>query len=124
MKSIINSEQGSILFAGESRGFRFAVLGFEIFPFEGSKTPALSVLTLNLLNWLANTRSLSKTANFYYPDESKTDEIKQISFAETQNLIPDKTRNSQAIYSWFIYLALSLLFAELLLALFYRPKNV
>lgn len=51
-KPVIRSENGPILLAGEGRGVRFAVLGFEIFPFEGAKTPVPSVLTLNLLSWL------------------------------------------------------------------------
>lgn len=50
--SIINSENGSIVVAGESRGIRFAGIGFELFPFEGRKTPVSSVLTLNLISWL------------------------------------------------------------------------
>ena len=51
-KPIVRSESGPVLLAGEGRGVRFAVLGFEIFPFEGAKTPVPSVLTLNLLSWL------------------------------------------------------------------------
>lgn len=58
-RSIINVEQGSILASGESRGVRFAALGFEIFPFEGSLTPAASVLTLNLIRWLSGSSELS-----------------------------------------------------------------
>ena len=51
-QSIIRVEQGSVLVAGESRGIRLAGVGFELFPYEGLKTPVTSVLTLNLLNWL------------------------------------------------------------------------
>ncbi|MBP9837090.1 MAG: BatA and WFA domain-containing protein [Proteobacteria bacterium] len=52
-KSIINSENGSILSAGESEDVRFAAVGFELLPFEGAKTPTISILTLNLINWLS-----------------------------------------------------------------------
>jgi hypothetical protein len=51
-QSIINSETGSLLLAGESRGIKFAAVGFELFPFEGKKTPITSILTLNLFSWL------------------------------------------------------------------------
>ncbi len=52
VKPVIRSEEGPVLLAGEGRGVRYAVLGFEIFPFEGASTPVTSVLTLNLFGWL------------------------------------------------------------------------
>lgn len=51
-QAVINVEPGSLLVAGESRGIRFAAVGFEILPFEGRSTPTLSILTLNLFHWL------------------------------------------------------------------------
>ncbi len=51
-ESVFNGEQGSLVAAGEARGVRFAALGFEILPFEGAATPAMSILTMNLLKWL------------------------------------------------------------------------
>ena len=54
-ESIVNSQKGSLLIAGESEKIRFAATGFEIFPFESRRTPTLSVLTLNLFNWLQKT---------------------------------------------------------------------
>jgi hypothetical protein len=58
-QAIVKSEQGPILCAGESHGVRFAAVGMELLPFEGGKTPALSVLTLNLLNWLSGSGRLT-----------------------------------------------------------------
>jgi hypothetical protein len=57
--SVINVEQGSILAAGESRGIRFAAVGFELLPYEGAKTPISTVLTLNLVKWLTGTKELA-----------------------------------------------------------------
>jgi hypothetical protein len=34
------------------------IVGFELFPFDGIKSPTLSVLTLNTLRWLFNEESL------------------------------------------------------------------
>lgn len=51
---IISTTHGAGLVAGQSGNFRYAVFGFEIFPFEGRKTPTISVLTLNSLKWVAN----------------------------------------------------------------------
>jgi hypothetical protein len=39
--------------AGEYDGVRYAIVGFELFPFDGKKTPTLSILTLNLLSWVS-----------------------------------------------------------------------
>jgi len=53
-RSVLNVERGSIVAAGERAGGRqrVAAVGFEILPFEGRKTPVLSVLMLNLVRWL------------------------------------------------------------------------
>jgi len=56
--SIINSEDGSLLAAGEKAGVRLIASGMELLPFEGNKTPSISVLTLNLINWLKKDTSL------------------------------------------------------------------
>lgn len=57
-QAVVNVEQGAILVAGESRGYRFAAAGIELLPFEGQKTPTLSVLTLNLFRWLSGAAEL------------------------------------------------------------------
>lgn len=61
MQCIINIEQGCILEIGESQGVRFAAFGFELLPFEGLKTPSLSILTLNTLQWLSAYRPLASS---------------------------------------------------------------
>jgi len=58
-EGVIRIEKGPIVVAGESHGIRSAAVGMELFPFEGMKTPAASVLTLNLLNWLSGGGELS-----------------------------------------------------------------
>ena len=58
-QSVINVEDGSILTAGESQGIRFACLGLEILPYEGSRSPLSSVLILNLINWLNNSSQIT-----------------------------------------------------------------
>lgn len=60
-QAVLNAEQGALIIAGESQGVRFAGVGFEILPFEGSDTPGPSVLLLNLLQWLSGGGELSAT---------------------------------------------------------------
>lgn len=55
LQPVISSTQGAIVVAGESEGVKFLGVGLELFPFEGAKSPALSVLTLNALHWLTGT---------------------------------------------------------------------
>ncbi len=59
VKAVVNAEAGPIVVAGESQGFRFAATGFQLLPFEGLKTPVVSVLTLNLLGWLTSDQAFS-----------------------------------------------------------------
>jgi hypothetical protein len=56
--AILHSQYGALLCAGEEGGNRYAIVGFELFPFDGIKSPTLSVLTLNILNWLFHAESL------------------------------------------------------------------
>ena len=86
-QSIVRAEAGSIVAAGESHGIRFAAVGFELLPFEGTRTPALSVLTLNIFNWLSTAGGLTGStlsgSNFHlqgnknwhvvFPDGTKKD---------------------------------------------------
>lgn len=48
-------EDGSIAVAGQIKDRRVAVFGFELFPFEGKNSAAMSILTLNLLKWITST---------------------------------------------------------------------
>jgi hypothetical protein len=49
---IFHTSEGIVGCAGESGGSRYAILGFELFPFDGLRNPSLSILTLNTLKWL------------------------------------------------------------------------
>ena len=49
---ILFSAVGPIACAGEEKGARYLITGFEIFPFEGSKNPSISIFTLNAFKWL------------------------------------------------------------------------
>jgi hypothetical protein len=50
---LLFSRTGALACAGEYDGVRYAIVGFELFPFDGKKTPTLSILTLNLLSWVS-----------------------------------------------------------------------
>jgi hypothetical protein len=43
---------GPLVCAGEKDGSRYAIVGFELFPFDGTRSPTVSIFTLNLLSWL------------------------------------------------------------------------
>ena len=51
-EQLLSLPQGIVLFGGETHGNKYVVSGFELFPFEGKSSPVLSILTLNLFNWL------------------------------------------------------------------------
>jgi hypothetical protein len=55
---ILFSREGSIGCAGESPSGRYVILGFEVFPFDGARSPAASILALNILKWLLQDVSL------------------------------------------------------------------
>jgi hypothetical protein len=49
---VLFTAQGPLLCAGEESGVRYIITGFELFPFDGLKSPTVSILTLNALRWL------------------------------------------------------------------------
>jgi hypothetical protein len=49
---ILFSTGGPIACAGEDKGARYLITGFELFPFEGSRNPTISIFTLNAFKWL------------------------------------------------------------------------
>lgn len=49
---ILFSAGGPIACAGEEKGARYLITGFELFPFEGSRNPTISIFTLNAFKWL------------------------------------------------------------------------
>jgi hypothetical protein len=53
-KSLINGTVGSVVLAGERDGRRYAALGFDLLPYLGKQNLPVSILTLNLLGWLAD----------------------------------------------------------------------
>jgi len=53
-EEVITTTGGPVLVAGEQNNYRYAVTGFELFPYLGKEAPVLSVLTLNLFKWLSS----------------------------------------------------------------------
>jgi hypothetical protein len=49
---ILYAPEGAIACAGTSAATRYAIVGFELLPFDGIKSPSLSILLLNLVKWL------------------------------------------------------------------------
>jgi hypothetical protein len=60
---ILFSARGAVACAGEEGGARYVVTGFEIFPFDGRRSPTLSVLTLNIIRWLFQSGSPVQSAS-------------------------------------------------------------
>jgi hypothetical protein len=50
---VVQSSVGPIIVSGTLQRDRYASIGFEIFPFEPRGNPVLSILTLNLIKWIA-----------------------------------------------------------------------
>lgn len=51
-RPVLHSAAGALMCAGEDGGRRYVIVGFELFPFDGMRTPTLSIITLNTLQWL------------------------------------------------------------------------
>lgn len=49
---ILFTREGAIACAGESPSGRYVILGFEVFPFDGARSPSTSILVLNIFKWL------------------------------------------------------------------------
>lgn len=82
-EEIIKTSDGAVALAGERDGFRYAALGFEIFPFEGKGSPIISILTLNLLKWI----SLSKSGAGFLTTNSNTGDLAQAKYIDQ---LPDR----------------------------------
>ena len=50
---IVSGTVGTLVLAGERDGYRYAAVGFDLFPYLGRQNLPTSILTLNLLGWLA-----------------------------------------------------------------------
>lgn len=53
MSAVVSGSDGALLLAGERDGRRFVALGFDPFPYLGKANLPMSVLTLNVLSYLA-----------------------------------------------------------------------
>ena len=53
MESAVDGAGGSLLLRGERQGHRFVVTGFNPFPYLGKRNLPMSILTLNVLGYLA-----------------------------------------------------------------------
>jgi hypothetical protein len=51
-KPVLFTSEGPLLCAGEQSGSRYIITGFELFPFDGLRSPTVSIFTLNALRWL------------------------------------------------------------------------
>ncbi|MEK6601193.1 MAG: VWA domain-containing protein [Candidatus Binatota bacterium] len=60
--ALIQSPEGAIAIGLEHQGFRYLVLGFDLFPFLGRENLPISVFTLNLLEWFYQGLGSSSTA--------------------------------------------------------------
>lgn len=54
-RPVIESTAGPLVLAGERNGRRYLVTGFDLLPYLGRANLPTSILTLNVLNWLADT---------------------------------------------------------------------
>jgi hypothetical protein len=53
MQAVVNGDRGALLLAGSRSGHRFAATGFNPFPYLGRENLPISILTLNMLGYLA-----------------------------------------------------------------------
>jgi len=82
---LISADLGTAAFAGIYRGKNYLVLGFEIFPYQGKKSPVLSILTLNILKWLSG-ESIADSSLSVYNRASLGDNFKEVLYLDG----PDK----------------------------------
>lgn len=83
-EELVSTTNGAAIIAGEYHGKRYAVIGFELFPYEGKNTPLLSILTLNLLKWLtdAGVGGDSIDANSVVPLDAGVREVRYVNGEE------------------------------------------
>ena len=53
-ETVVHATPGPLILAGERRGYRYVAVGFDLFPYLGKRNLPISILTLNLLDWLAS----------------------------------------------------------------------
>lgn len=59
-RSVIESTAGALVLVGERNGRRYVVTGFDLLPYLGRANLPASILTLNVLNWLADTDAAAR----------------------------------------------------------------
>jgi len=73
---IVSGTVGTLVLAGERDGRRYAAVGFDLLPYLGKQNLPTSILTLNLLGWLA--------ARAGQPPDLRTGSSLPVASAETQ----------------------------------------
>jgi len=83
--TVVHATPGPLILAGERRGYRYAAVGFDLLPYLGRQNLPASILTLNLLDWLAGqagrTPSLTTGASL-----SLTGQAPQVSGPDGQSI--------------------------------------
>ena len=52
-RAVVHATPGPLILAGERRGYHYVAVGFDLLPYLGRRNLPASILTLNLLDWLA-----------------------------------------------------------------------
>ena len=73
---VVSGTVGPLVLAGERDGYRYAAVGFDLLPYLGKQNLPTSILTLNLLGWLA--------ARAGQPPDLHTGSFLPVANAETQ----------------------------------------
>lgn len=75
-KPVVSATVGPLVLAGEREGRRYVAVGFDVLPYLGKQNLPTSILTLNLLGWLAEQAeqppALKTGATLTLPGESVT----------------------------------------------------
>lgn len=53
-ENVVRTSRGTALLSAEKAGRRYAFVGFELLPYQGKKSPVLSIVLLNALKWLSD----------------------------------------------------------------------
>lgn len=85
---LLRTSAGTAALAGEFNDRHYAVLGFEILPFEGKANPFLSILTLNLLRWLADVTAGQGFQPTYVPYKFSGQKVEAVYTGEKNPLPP------------------------------------
>lgn len=87
-EGVLHVERGPILCVGSYRGARYVVTGFELLPFEGSKNPTLSIVTLNIFKYLFDEEVSDGTTQTHPGKNNLVQTFKGIDARVTSTKIP------------------------------------